>query len=92
MKRIGVFAAIVLAGSWAAIAAPAQHDMSQRGHGEMKMRQAAGVKLSVQDDAARHLLTVRVGPLDLPAHATHPEAAQAPNQVLTIPFDGWITA
>ncbi len=52
----------------------------------------AGVRLVVRDDAAAHLLTVRIGPLNLPAHASHMDIAQAPPQMLTVPFEGWFTA
>jgi hypothetical protein len=52
----------------------------------------AGARLVVRDDASAHVLTVRIGPLNLPAHATHMEVAQAAPQLLTIPFDGWLTA
>ncbi len=94
MNRIGMVVVMVLTGCFAAINAPAQHDMQHMGHEgmNMPMRHAQGVKLDVQDDSASKTLTVRVGPLDLPAHASHHTVAQAPDQVLTIPFDGWITA
>ncbi|HEV2395699.1 MAG TPA: hypothetical protein VGS27_01995, partial [Candidatus Sulfotelmatobacter sp.] len=49
-------------------------------------------KLSVSNSAAANELTVRVGPVDLPAHTDHMAAAQPPVFFLTIPFDGWLTA
>jgi hypothetical protein len=58
----------------------------------MRHQQAAGVKLEVRDDAAAQTLTVRLGPLNLPAHSHHTTVAQAPDQFLTIPFDGWLVA
>lgn len=90
--RIGP-AAILLAG-FAAATALAQHDVQRTGNEGMKMpmRQAQGVKLEVSNNLARRLLTVRVGPLDLPAHSSHHQVAQAPGQFLTVPFEGWITA
>jgi hypothetical protein len=91
MKRITIMAGIILTGSCAA-AALAQHDMQHMGHQGMAMQRAQGVKLEVREDATRHSLTVRVGPLNLPAHSSHHSVAQAPDQFLTIPFDGWITA
>jgi hypothetical protein len=94
MKRL----ATILAASLVAFAsasharALAQREMQQMGHPGVKMQRAQGVTLAVVNDAARHSLTVRVGPLDLPAHSSHHAVAQAPDQFLTIPFDGWITA
>ena len=61
-------------------------------HEHMPMgRQAASARLEASNDTKANLLTVRVGPLDLPAHAGM-SVAQAPELTLTIPFDGWITA
>lgn len=92
MKRFWIIASLILTGCYATRVALAQHDIEHLRHEGMKMQQAQGVKLEVRDDTARHLLTVRLGPLDLPAHTSHHAAAQAPDQFLTIPFDGWITA
>ncbi|HEV2350549.1 MAG TPA: hypothetical protein VG028_11965 [Terriglobia bacterium] len=64
----------------------AQHDME---HMHM-MRRAANVKLEVQNDEAAHVLTLRLGPLNLPAHAGM-NVAQAPALSMTVPFDGWFT-
>lgn len=49
-------------------------------------------KLSVSNGAAANELTIRVGPVSLPAHTDHMAAAQPPVFFLTIPFDGWLTA
>lgn len=49
-------------------------------------------QLAVRDDAATHVLLVRVGPLNLPAHSSHHDVAQAAPQMLTVPVDGWFTA
>lgn len=66
----------------------AQHDMAQM----PGMRRSAGRRITVKDDPTLHALTVRVGPLRLPAHTDHMHAEQLAPQVFTIPFDGWITA
>jgi hypothetical protein len=63
---------------------------AQHEHMAMK-RPAASAKLTVTNDATAHVLTVRVGPLNLPARAGM-DVAQAPDLTLTTPFDGWITA
>lgn len=58
----------------------------------MMMKTAAGVKVDLRDDAAAHTLTMRLGPLNLPAHTSHMMAAQAPDLFFNVPFDGWFTA
>ncbi len=63
---------------------------AQHQHHVMIMKKSAAAKLEVRDDAAAQQLTVRLGPLKLPANATHMTVAQAPSFYLGIPFDGWI--
>lgn len=82
MKRILLTLALTCAAS-----AWAQHD-----HHAMNMAPSATAHMDVQDDSAAQVLTVRVGPLNLPAHSGHMAVAQAPPFFLTIPFEGWITA
>ncbi len=48
--------------------------------------------LAVADNPAAQLLTVKLGPLKLPAHTDHMQTAQPRPQFLKIPFDGWIIA
>ncbi len=90
MKVVGILGTLIFTVS--SFLAAAQHDTQHMAGMNMPMRKAQGVKLELKDDAAHKVLTVRVGPLDLPAHSTHRTVAQAPDQYLTIPFDGWITA
>lgn len=59
-------------------------------HDHMHMSSSAALK--VDDNPAAHVLTVELGPLNLPAHTTHDKAEQVPPRTLDIPFDGWITA
>ena len=47
------------------------------------------VKVELHDDVAQRVLTVRIGPIDLPAHAHH---MLLPDNFMTIPFDAWFTA
>lgn len=68
--------------------ASAQHEH----HAGMHHQLAAGVKLEVKDDVAAQTLTVRVGPINLPAHSDHHALAQPPDLFLIIPVDGWLTA
>ncbi|HEV2298003.1 MAG TPA: hypothetical protein VGR72_05760 [Candidatus Acidoferrales bacterium] len=49
-------------------------------------------KLTVKDDPTAQEMTLRVGPVDLPARADHMAVAQPRDQFLTVPFDGWLIA
>ena len=51
---------------------------------------AEDAELAVTDDAAAGVLTLRLGPLDLPAASDHMTVEQAPEQDFTIAFDGWL--
>ena len=53
---------------------------------------AKGVTLGAKVDAAAHTVTLRVGPMDLPAHTSHVKMPQPPDQVWQVPFDGWLLA
>ena len=88
MRRSSLFVVFFLLGPLAGATAWAQHEH----HGMRQHKTAVGVKLNVQDDAAAQVLTVRLGPLDLPAHSDHMAVAQARDVFLSIPFDGWIIA
>lgn len=48
-------------------------------------------KLTVADNPASHELTVRIGPVSLPANVEQGPLAQPPMLWLSIPFDGWLT-
>jgi hypothetical protein len=67
--------------------------LAQHEHRAMAaMQTSSAARLEVHDDAAVQTLTVRVGPLNLPASSDHTAVAQAPTVFLDIPFSGWITA
>ena len=67
-------------------------DMGDMGHmHHMAMHTAAGVRLDVTSDEAQHLFTLRLGPVNLPAHAGM-NVAQAPDLSWTVPLDGWFVA
>ncbi len=66
----------------------AEEALAQHEHHTM----AHGVELQVDDDPTAGVLTVRLGPLDLPARSSHHALAQPPERFLTVPFDGWIRA
>ena len=68
-----------------------------RHHGMMHAMEAEHpisktARLAVSNDTAAHEMIVRIGPVDLPAHADHMTPAQPPTLWLTVPFEGWLTA
>ena len=74
-----------------------QMDMEHQHHGGFMQEGmhhviAKGVTLDAKVDAAAHTVTLRVGPMDLPAHTGHMKMPQPPDQVWQIPFDGWLLA
>lgn len=83
MRRICMIVAVLLL----ATAAGAQHE-----HHGMQHATAAGVKLEQREDAAAQTITLRLGPLNLPANSDHSAVAQPPDQYLDLLFDGWIIA
>jgi hypothetical protein len=77
--------------------AEAPHDMQHMQHGGfmqggMHHAVAKGVKLDAKVDAAAHTVTLRVGPMNLPAHTSHMKMPQPPDLVWEIPMDGWLIA
>ena len=79
--------------------APAAHDMDhmQHEHGGfmqegMHHAVAKGIKLEQLVDAATHTITVREGPLTLPANTGHMKMPQPPDVFWTIPLDAFLLA
>lgn len=70
-----------------ATAAAAQHE-HHAGHHAV----AENARLTVGDYRAGNRVTLRIGPLDLPAHTDHTAAAQPRDDYWEIPFDGWLVA
>jgi hypothetical protein len=60
--------------------------------GGMHHAVAKGVKLDPNFDMARHTITLRVGPMNLPAHTSHLKMPQPPDLVWEAPLDGWLIA
>lgn len=82
---------------WSAAAWPQAEEQEAKHHGmmhamEMQHRVSDTAKLTVKDDSAAQQMTIRVGPVELPAHADHMAVAQPRDMTLTIPFDGWLVA
>ncbi len=79
--------------------APAAHNMEhmQHEHGGfmqegMHHAVAKGVKIEQQVDAASHTITLREGPLTLPANTSHMKMPQPADLFWAIPVDGWLLA
>src|SRR5215813_10360870 len=53
---------------------------------------AKGVTLDAKVDATAHIVILRIGPMNLPAHTSHMKMSQPPDQVWQILFDGWLLA
>src|SRR5260370_15330283 len=73
------------------------HDMAHMHHGGfmqegMHHAVAKGVTLDAKVDAATHTVTLRVGPMNLPAHTSHMKMPQPPDLVWEVPIDGWLLA
>jgi len=64
---------------------------AQHNHHHMMMKHGAA-KLETHDDAAAQLLTVRLGPLNLPAHSEHMAVTQPGTLFFATPVDGWLLA
>ena len=60
--------------------------------GGMHHAVATGVTLDAKADSAAHVVTLRVGPMHLPAHTSHMKMPQPPDQTWQIPFEGWLLA
>jgi len=78
-------------------APPATHDMDhmQHNHGGfmqegMHHAVAKGIKLTQQVDEASHTITVREGPLTLPANTNHMKMPQPPDVFWIVPLDGYL--
>jgi hypothetical protein len=96
MKRVAVWAGLLCVfvaapGAQAQDESGMHHDM-QMHHAGMHHAKSTTAKLTVTDDPATHTMTVRLGPLNLPAHSDHMAVAQPPDMFLTLPFDGWLVA
>jgi hypothetical protein len=53
---------------------------------------AKGVMLDARADAAAHIITLREGPMTLPANTDHMKMPQPPDLVWVAPMDGWLLA
>lgn len=103
--RTTILAALLLASSASAQEKPAtSHDMSQMNHnhgpaaagkfmqGGIHHALMKDVKLDAKNDASEHLITLRVGPMSLPARTSHMKMAQPADLTWTIGVNGWLLA
>src|SRR5262245_5946826 len=77
--------------------APMAHDTDHAHHGGfmqggMKHETAKGVKLDVKTDPSSRVITLRVGPMNLPANTSHMKMPQPPDLTWTIRSAGWLLA
>ena len=97
-KTIAIFAVILLTAIFiSAQDKPAPPDMGHMHHGGfmqggMHHAVAKGVTLDARVDAAAHTVTLRVGPMTLPANTSHMKMPQPPALIWQVPFDGWLLA
>src|SRR5437016_9228714 len=102
IKTIAICGTLLLAAS-AALAQEKQTEgaakpmpMQHEHHGFMQEGMhhavAKGVKLDPNFDMATHTITLRVGPMNLPAHTSHMKMPQPPDLTWTVPLDGWLLA
>src|SRR6266700_2280865 len=68
---------------------PMQHEHHGFMQGGMHHAVAKGVTLGAKVDAAAHTVTLRVGPMNLPAHTSHMKMPQPPDLAWEVPIDGW---
>jgi len=78
---------------------PPAHDMEhmQHSHGGfmqegMHHAVARGIEIEQQVDSASHTITLREGPMTLPARTSHIKMPQPPDLFWSIPIDGWLLA
>ncbi len=94
---------LLIAGAAFAQEKPAEspHDMEHMNHGAghggfmqggMHHAVARGVRLDAKVDAAARTVTLRVGPMNLPAHTSHMKMPQPPDLVWEVPMSGWLLA
>jgi len=91
----------IIAAAFAQQSATHGHDISrmQQAHthdgfmqGGMHHTAAKGVILGVKTDANTHTITLRIGPMNLPANTSHMKMPQPADLVWSIPLTGWLLA
>src|SRR5881296_1437328 len=102
IKTIAICGTLLLAAS-AALAQEKQTEgaakplpMQHEHHGFMQQGMhhavAKGVTLDARLDAAAHTVTLRVGPMNLPARTSHTKMPQPPDLIWEVPMGSWLLA
>lgn len=90
-----------IAAAFAQQSAAEDHDVSrmQQAHthdgfmqGGMHHTAAKGVTLDAKTDRNTHTITLRIGPMNLPANTSHMKMPQPADLVWSIPLTGWLLA
>lgn len=100
MKTPWIKSALLFAAIFSLAAVPSWPQAEQqevRHHGMMHASEnghpiSDTARLTVSENPLTHELTLRIGPLNLPAHTDHDSLPQPPTMWLSIPFNGWLTA
>jgi hypothetical protein len=94
--RFAAFAfSLALAGCSVAWAQAERQEVNHHGmmHAmDMRHHVSKTAKLFVADDSVARVMTLRVGPVTVPAHADHMAVAQPRDFFLKLSFDGWLVA
>jgi hypothetical protein len=100
--RLRFFLSLLFASACAAQQpADPDYDMSHMQHahthdgfmqGGMHHAIAQGVVLDAKTDEKSHAVTLRVGPMTVPANTSHMKMPQPPDLVWTVPMTGWLLA
>jgi hypothetical protein len=103
MRTTTILFTILLAAS----TTPAQEKPAERSHDMNHMQHehhggfmqegmhhalAKGVTLDANFDMATHTITLRVGPMNLPANTDHMKMPQPPDLIWSVPMEGWLLA
>jgi hypothetical protein len=90
-----LFLAVITAAAQQEQETPHMHRGAEHGgfmQGGMHHAMAKGVRLEEKMDAATDTITLRVGPMTLPAHTGHTKMPQPPDLFWTIPVEAWLLA
>jgi hypothetical protein len=90
MKRMASLGIVVALAAFAPRAAAQREDPHAHHGGQHRV--ATQATLKVERPPMGSLLTLRIGPLNLPANSDHMAVAQPADTYWEVPFDGWLAA
>jgi hypothetical protein len=95
--KIGIFVCASVLAVCASLSAGQQQNHVRRAtengtfmQGGMHHQVATGVAIDQKLDSAAHTITLRVGPMNLPANTSHMKMPQPADLTWTIPLTGWL--